>query len=116
MPEDECQLAIAAFGNKRNGAQTCEVVCVGMTTHCGPEIELTLLTVPYILSVQPTSLCQESFDHISSLELADSSDGSTPMEVNLLVGSDYYWRLMTGDIRRGADEPVAMYSRFRWVL
>lgn len=82
MPEDECQLAIAAFGNKRNGAQTCEVVCVGMTTHCGPEIELTLLTVPYILSVQPTSLCQESFDHISSLELADSSDGSTPMELS----------------------------------
>lgn len=119
VPEDECQLAIAAFGSKRSGAQTCGVVRVGMKTHRGPDIELTLLTVPYIcepLSVQPISLCQESFDHLSRLELADNSDGTIPMEVDILVGSDYYWRLMTGDIRRGEDGPVALYSRFGWVL
>ncbi len=104
MPEDECQLAISTFGSKRSGAQTCEIVHVGMKTHQGPDIELTLLTVSYIcepLLIKPISLCQENFEHLSRLELVDSSDGSTPMEVSTLVGSDYYWRLMTGDIQRG---------------
>ena len=119
VPEDECQLAIAAFGSKRSGAQRCEVVRVGVKTHDGPDTELTLLTVPYIcepLSVQPTSLCPEMYDHLSHLELADASDGSTPMEVDLLIGSDYYWQLMTGEIRRGEDGPVALHTRFGWVL
>ena len=119
IPEEECQLAIAAFGSKRSGAQTCGIVRVGMTTHHGPDIELTLLTVPYIcepLSVQPISLCRESFEHLMTLELADNADGSTPMEVDVLIGSDHYWRLMTGDIRRGEVGPVALYSRFGWVL
>lgn len=38
------------------------------------------------------------------------------MEVDMLIGSDYYWRLMTGDIRRGEDGLVALYSRFGWVF
>ena len=108
VPEDECQLAIAAFGSKRSGAQTCGVVRVEMKTHYGPDIDLVLLTVPYIcepLSVQPISLCQESFDHLSHLELADNSDGTTPMEIDVLIGSNYYWRLMTGEIRRGDNGP-----------
>ena len=106
VPEDECQLAIAAFGSKRSGAQRCEVVRVGVKIHDGPDTELTLLTVPCIcepLSVQPTSLCPEMYNHLSCLELADASDGSIPMEVDLLIRSDYYWQLMTGEIRCGED-------------
>lgn len=38
------------------------------------------------------------------------------MEVNLLIGSDYYWQLVTGEIRRGEDGPVALHTRFGWVL
>ena len=118
-PEDECQLAIAAFGSKRSGAQRCEVVRVGVQTHDGPDPTLTLLTVPYIcepLSTQPISLCPEMYDHLSSLELADTSDGNKPMEVDILIGSDHYWRLMTGEIRRGPDGPVALHTRIGWVL
>ena len=89
VPEYECQLAITAFGGKRSGAQRCEVVRVGAKTHCGPDTELTLLTVPYIcepLSVQPISLCPKMYDHLSGLDLADASDGSTPMQIDLLIG------------------------------
>ena len=119
VPEDECQLAIAAFGSKRSGAQRCEVVHVRLKAHQGSDAELMLLTVPYIcepLSVQPISLCQEHYSHLSRLKLADNSDGSTPMEVDVLIGSDFYWQLMTGDIRRGEEGPVALHSRFGWVL
>ena len=90
-----------------------------MKTHDGPDPELTMLTVPYIcepLSIQPISLCPEKYDHLSSLELADASDGNRPMEVDLLIGSDHYWRLMTGEIRRGEDGSVALLIRFGWII
>ena len=38
------------------------------------------------------------------------------MQVDLLIGSDYYWQLTTGEIRRGEDGPVALHTRFGWVL
>ena len=67
VPEDECQLAIAAFGSKRSEAQRCEVIRIGVKTHDGPDTELTLLTVPYVcepLSIQPISLCPDRCDHL----------------------------------------------------
>jgi len=97
----------------------CGTSHVGMKTYCGPDIELTLLTVPYIsepLSVQPISLCLESFNLLTSLALADKSDGTTPTEVDIIVGSPYYLKLMTEDIRRGEEGPVALHSKFGWVL
>ncbi len=38
------------------------------------------------------------------------------MEVDLLVGSDYYWELATGRICRGNDGPVAVETKLGWVL
>ena len=102
IPEDECQLAIAAFGSKRSEQQRCEIVRVRAKTCDGPDAELTLLTVPFIcepLAVQPISLCRDTYNHLSCLELADASDGNTPLEVDLLIGSDYYWQQLTGEIR-----------------
>ena len=92
--EDKCQLAIAAFGRKRNVPQTCEVVRVGMRIENCPDVELTLYAVPYIcepLSVQPILVCAQSYGHLSCLELADSFVGETPLDVDVLVGSDHYW-------------------------
>ena len=91
--EDKCQLAIAAFSSRRNVPQMCEVVRVGIKVKSGPDVELTLYTVPYIcepLSVQPISVCAQSYDHLSCLELADSTVGEIPLDVDVLVGSDHY--------------------------
>ena len=116
VPENEYHLAIAAFGSK---AQSCEVVHIRVKTHDGTDPELTLLSVSYTcepLSIQPISLCPEMYSHPSCLELADASDGSKPMEVNLLIGSDYYCQLITGEIRRGEDGPVALNHYYSHTL
>ena len=111
VPEDECNLAVAAFCSKRGKAQRCEVVHIRVKTHDGANPEPTLLTVPYMcepLSVQPISLCTEIYSHLSGLELVEASDGNEPMEVDLLIGSDNYWQLITGEIRCGEDGPVLL--------
>ena len=42
VPEDECHLAVAAFGSKRGEAQRCEVVRIRVKTRDGADLELTL--------------------------------------------------------------------------
>ena len=77
----------------------------------------TLLTSTIIcepLTEQPLALCVNSYEHLSDLHLADHSDGS-PIEVDLLIGSDYYWQLTTGEVRRGNDGPVAVGTKLGWV-
>ena len=37
-------------------------------------------------------------------------------EPDILIGSEYYWDLVTGETKRGKDGPVAVQTRLGWVL
>ena len=46
--------------------------------------------------------------------MADSSANS---DIDLLIGSDYYWNLLTGKVKTGKPgEPVAVETVFGWIL
>ena len=47
------------------------------------------------------------------LKLADSSEGTLDLEVNCMIGADYYWTLVTGEVKRG---PVSIRTTLCWVL
>ena len=34
----------------------------------------------------------------------------------MLIGSDCYWDIVTGDIKRGNEGPTAVSSKFGWLL
>lgn len=46
--------------------------------------------------------------------LADTSDGNTPLEVDILIVSNYYWQQLTGEVRCGENGPIIL-TRFGWV-
>ena len=52
------------------------------------------------------------------LDLADSADINSrlPVHVDILVGCDYYWELVTGGICRGLKGPTAIHTKLGWVL
>ncbi|ORU90924.1 MAG: hypothetical protein A6F71_08245 [Cycloclasticus sp. symbiont of Poecilosclerida sp. M] len=50
------------------------------------------------------------------LELADSADGEDVLEIDMLIGSDLYWSLVTGRVRRGSSGPMAIETKVGWVL
>jgi len=52
----------------------------------------------------------------ASLDLADYSDGEASLEVDVLIGSDYYWHLIMGGVSRGVHGPVAIHTKLGWVL
>ena len=52
----------------------------------------------------------------SGLRLADYCAKSETLKVDMLVGSDYYWNLVTGHTIRGTQGPTAIHTKLGWVL
>ena len=111
-PEREQRLSIATA--TREKPRTCQVVQVGLRMRDGSTMQLSLFVVQMIckpLVSQPITASAETHQHLASLDLADCSDGESSMGVDVLVGSDYYWDLVTGDVRRGKGSPTAIHTR-----
>lgn len=86
-------MAIMTFGYDHKNAQTYDVVRVGVVTRDGKDQEIELITVPSIcdhLTTQPIDFCVTRYPHLSDLDLADSLSNEGSMEVDLLIGSDFY--------------------------
>lgn len=88
------RLSIATFGSTRGNPKSCEVVRVAIRTRSGHEQVFKLFIVPHIcdpLTAQSVNLCLGMYSHLSQLDLADIYHSGTPMEVDMLIGSDLYW-------------------------
>ena len=80
---------------------------------------LSLHVVPTIcepLSCQPVTASVEANEQLMGLDLADSADGSSCLPVDILIGCDHYWDLVTWSICRSEGRPVAIHTKLGWVL
>ena len=52
------------------------------------------------------------------LDLADCISGNMDSQDNIdvLIGSDYYWDIITGEVARGDDKLGAVSSKFGWLV
>ena len=113
-------LMIKTFGGEAEELQTCEFLHLNIETESTyPDLSLTAFVVPTIcqpLKHQTTQAAQEIYHHLEGLNLADLNTGEEELEVDILVGSDQYWNLITGAVRRGDSGPNAMGTKVGWVL
>ena len=115
----EQSLSIATFGSSKGSTRVCPVVDVSLCLRGYPSMLLSVFVVPTIcepLAGQSVSTCVSQFSHLLGLELADVPNAETSMSVDMLVGSDYYWELVTGSVCRGVSGPVAIHTKLGWVL
>ena len=113
----EC-LCIKTFGTASGRDSTCDVVDFGLES-TDDEPLMTALVVPLIcnpLTTQPISESGKSYPHLAGLDLADSADVHDCLEVDLLIGSDLYWSLVTGRVEREVNGPLAIHTKVGWVL
>ena len=68
------------------------------------------------LNHQKAQGAQIKYSHLASLKLADEYSGEGNAPVDILVGSDQYWNLVTGEVVRGESGPTAMNTKLGWVL
>ena len=107
---------IKTFGSDKEQVQTCDVVDLLLKTRDGENLQLTFLVVPMIcdpLAWHSLSHAVEMFPYLSKLELADVEG---EFDIDVLIGSDLYWRLVTGRVVRGENGPTAIETVFGWVL
>jgi hypothetical protein len=112
-------LRIKTFGNTADYESSCDVVQLSLKTKDHGILNITALVVPTIchpLTSQPINHSQEHYDHLKGLELADTADASDKLEVDVLIGSDLYWSLVTGRVIRGKSGPIAIRTKVGWVL
>ena len=118
-PGGEQQLSIAAFGSTRGGPKVCPIVNVGILLKGYPNMTLSLFVVPMIcepLIGQPINVCINQNPHLTGLELADWAEQGSKLEVDVLIGSDYYWDLVTGAVSKSTGGPTAIHTKLGWVL
>ena len=118
-PEGEQRLSIAAFGSARGGPKVCPIVNVGMLLKGYPSMTVSLFVVPMIcepLIGQPIDVCISQNPHLADLELADWADQGSRLEVDVLIGSDHYWDLVTGAVSKSTGGPTAIHTKLGWVL
>ena len=97
----------------------CDVVQASIDTKDGESLTMSLVVVPHIcdpLRAQPVEFAQGNYDHLASLELADPGELVEELTIDILIGSDYYWNIATGQVKKGQAGPTAIETRLGWVL
>ncbi|MCG8626064.1 MAG: hypothetical protein MJE68_29215, partial [Proteobacteria bacterium] len=112
-------LRIKTFGSTEKATKKCELVELRIQTRENSTVNLSAFVVPLIcepLMYQPTVICAEQYPHLQDLELADPAGKEEVLNIDLLVGSDHYWDLTTGQVRWGSRGPMAIETRLGWIL
>ena len=101
------RIRIQTFGSTERCDKLCGVVHLEVRVEEGRTLNIAALVVPVIcspLTSQPINASSECYEHLAGLKLADSSDSCDALEVDVLIGSDWYWSLVTGRVT-SPDQP-----------
>ena len=110
-------LSIMTFGSKKECQTNCEVVKVGLRVRNEKPVELKLLTVDHICEpIANAAIDLSNYPHLQTLNFAIDLECSSQVSPDILVGSDQYWNLLTGEIIKGETGPVALNTYLGWIL
>ena len=111
------RLQVNTFGGEHFKAKSCKLYRIDLSKPGVHECHsITAIGYPTICSTLPSVTAVGEYTHLSDLELADFSGGPDTAAIDLLIGSDFYWKFVTGEVRRGSAGPVAIHSTLGWLL
>ena len=114
-PEKSETLHLNTFGDSKYKTQKCQVFTLNFKT-CHDEIlPISALNFPVICTPFETKFDISEYPHLQDLDLADSPSDDQRC-INVLIGSDHYWDFITREVIQGENGPLAIASKFGWVL
>ena len=109
------KLRVNTFGSSSFNTNPCDIIQVHIqSTSNGETLSIIACTSAVICSPLPRLIDASVYSHFEGLQLADASDSAQGIDV--LIGSDYYWSVVTRETIVGDTGPVAVSSRLRWLL
>ncbi|MCV6575674.1 MAG: hypothetical protein OIF58_08065, partial [Cohaesibacter sp.] len=112
-------ITIKTFGSSDETTQCVDVVQLCIAAENGDDLQLSAFVVPLIcdpLQRQSIAKGSNTHAHLKGLKLADDCTGDHDVVVDILVGSDQYWNLVSGRVILGEDGPTAIQTKLGWVL
>ena len=93
------------------------LVRVGIELKNGMHLELKLLLLPHICEpIVNSAVALDQYPHLNSLELAADFELPNQIVPDVLLGSDQYWSLLTGEVIKGNTGPTALNIHLGWIL
>jgi len=77
---------------------------------------IDVLCFPTLCSPTSSEIDLSKYPCLSELDLADYAKESSHNTVDILVGSDFYWNLVTGEMVKTDKGPNAIGSKLGWLL
>ena len=112
-------MIIKTFGSDKDDHRACDIVELRIMMKNGNSLMVPTVVVPHIcdpVQTQPITSCQSIYKHLANLELADATNSAAKLQIDVLIGSDYYWQLVTGRVVKGPKGPTAVETKLGWVL
>ena len=109
-------LTLNTFGNEQFNKRRCDLITVRLQAKHGEEVKISTLSFPAICSPLQVPVELDKYPHLQDLDLADASSPEQSSDVDMLIGSDYYWGVINGDLKCSGNGPVAVGSKFGWLL
>ena len=111
-------LNLNTFSEDHFKKRKCDVVQFDLKGSRGNR-KITALCFSKLCSPLTTTIDIGLYPHLYDLQLSDlnilegrQSDSS----IDILLGADYYFDILTGEMVRGESGPVAVNSEFDWVV
>ena len=121
-PVKEIDRKIYAFGtDKGKGMRLKEYEIVIKPMNKSSSIYINALAIPVICApicrkYLNVKLAKEQNEFLQALKLADNGDNKSG-NVDMLIGADVYWDIITGNIKRNPNTGlVAISSAFGWLM
>ena len=110
--ENKKEINLKTFGYERLKNTQCSQVKFNIDLG-DRAISITALTHPVICSPLATPVGYKQFADLQGLNLADSLDSGYEV-IDILKGADYFYEVVTGEVRKGSAGPVAISSKLGW--
>ena len=96
------------------------LVTIKLQTKESEDIQLTALAFHTRCSPLPRAVNIHQYPSLQSLDLADclttnDTVSNRDSNVDVLIGSDFYWELVLGEVKRQENGLVAISSKFGWL-
>ena len=113
-------LNLNVFGSVTTRKQSCDVVKVKLQGKYNEDAEILALGFSTICSPLPRTVELHQYPQLRELELADCTpskeEEKESLAIDILIGCDFYWEIVSGDISRANGGLVAIKSKFGWLL
>ena len=119
IPTRNQNVIIKTFGNNTTKEMNVNEYPFCVKSENGIKLYFNGLAVPVIcsrLNGQRIDVAREHFDFIKGVNISDTEVGDS-REIDILIGSDYYWTVVNGEIQRGTENGlVAISSKLGWIF